>query len=499
MGKIILNSETDRSYKMAGIQDLPVELLTSIFAFSYADHREEKTARWSYISSDDEDEEIKPQIREKPKIQTVWSDHDLSVLSLFPCAFARVCQLWLNVMARNSLYWTRFAFDLSAEEPLLYDAFLWSKDLHFDMLVFDSRISCATDSQRSDAPARERARVESITTKLIPHLSRCKSLVFDVAYSSSLPMLPSLLSSTMAELRLDYRTHLSDSIGRNPWPSRTASESSVNFTSLTYLSLDVETFMRMARLYPQWSANLVTEYRFGLEVCKYAFEDSEESENSQICGKREFFEALCEFRRMSTLTLSHLSLRNGAVQQPQRTRRIPTTLYLHRPDMFVANNLSEDFLDAFFRECSLSAESVTFDGCILPSNICTDSAWFLSLKNLPQIARPERALVAWGGGELLVDSCPSFDDSVIRSFSDAIRPDNGFSRYFVLHSLHFEDCLNFSFESIKELVQVLEQSAPDNDPNVLSSLSLSGQWPPLSQADLRWFRSHVTFVHVPVN
>ena len=46
-----------------------------------------------------------------------------------------------------------------------------------------------------------------------------------------------------------------------------------------------------------------------------------------------------------------------------------------------------------------------------------------------------------------------------------IQPDDGFSRYFAPHSLDSEDCLNFSFDSIKDLVEVLEQSAPDNDLN----------------------------------
>jgi len=129
--------------------------------------------------------------KELNKLETKrWFSDDLRDPTLFPYATARVSRLWQGLMAHNPLYCTRVAFDLSAAEPPLPDAFLWSKDLPFNMVVFDSRPACASNSEESEAPAIELAPFSAIVTSLTPHLEWCQSLVFDITHSFS-PTYPS--------------------------------------------------------------------------------------------------------------------------------------------------------------------------------------------------------------------------------------------------------------------------------------------------------------------
>ena len=489
---------------MAAIHDLPIELLSCIFAFLYARHTKVKELPiWMY-EVDETGKSRGPKGLVGPRyLQTTWSDHDLYNPSLFPCAVARVCQLWLNVMMRNAHYWTRFAFDLAAVEPLLLDAFLWSNDLPFDMLVFDSRVSCAAHPQDNEAASAELAHAGAVVSRLMPHLGRCHSLHFDVLYASSLPPLPAVLqhcSQTMAELKLDYRTHSSTTIPCNPCSGRTAVAPSANFIFLTYLSLDVQTFMHLTQLYPRWSNNLRRCAYLTLEISKYAFRDSEESGDSSKYSTKEFFSQLHKMITIPKLILSDLSLIHGIDQNPQMTTKKPR-LALRNLGSIVAKNLSEEFLHALFRDCSLHVAAGVFDGCIFPRDIYDVGFYYLTFKNIPRNAKLERVLELWSGDELWIDSCPCFDDTVV-DYLSKVTGSNGACPSPGLRSLSIHNCDNFTFALIKRLVEMrkeLGRTSADDDPDVLDSLSVSGRSPPLSQEELLWFQTHLTNVRSPLS
>jgi len=483
--------------EMAVIQDLPVELLSGIFAHLYAMNR--KLDPWEVCLVRFKDDEFDKELN---TLETkLWSDEDLRNPALFPCATARVSRLWLDVMARNALYWTRVTFDLSAAEPPLLDAFLWSKDLPFDVLVFDSQPSCAGHPERSEAPALELACVSEITDKLTPHLERCQSLVFDVSFASSLPLLPTLLQHSgknMKALKLEYRTRTPTSIGYDMWlPSATVSPST-KFEMLKHLSLDVETFIRMARRHPRFWEDLNVEEYFTLELSKYDFKDANEIVTSQTYCTGEFFRRISEVTPTYTLILSDLSVQKAS----QRTPGIVADRILDlNISSFYARNLSQRFLKAFFRECSMHVESATFEGCIFPENTSDVSYCYLTLKGLPRNARPERMLNVFGGVELHVEACPCFDDSIIEYLADT--GGEGFACPSpMIHRISLADCDGFTFASIIRLVEVRKAChtlaiQEQDEASLLESLSVRGQSPHLTVDQLQWFKTHMTYINLP--
>ena len=216
--------ETDRSYNLREVLKLRV------------------------IFRDDNRDGIEEELN---KLETKsWFNDDLRNPTLFPYATARVSRLWQGLVAHNPLHWIRVAFDLSAAEPPLLDAFLWSQDLPFNVVVFDSRSpSCASNPEGSEALAIELARVSAILTSLTPHLERCQSLVFDISFASSLPLLPTLLrhsGENLKELKLEYRTHAPNSIGYDMWfPSPTASRPPTSKGSSTFPSMSRHLYERL--------------------------------------------------------------------------------------------------------------------------------------------------------------------------------------------------------------------------------------------------------------
>jgi len=145
----------------------------------------------------------------------------------------------------------------------------------------------------------------------------------------------------------------------------------------------------MARRHPRFWEDLYADDYFKLELSKYDFKDANEIESSRTYCTREIFRRLSEITSTHTLILSNLSVRESS----ERTPRIIAGRALDLDiSSFYARNLSEGFLRALFRECTLDAQFATFEGCIFPENTSEVGYFYLTLKGLPQDARPERML-----------------------------------------------------------------------------------------------------------
>ncbi|KAF8877246.1 hypothetical protein CPB84DRAFT_374413 [Gymnopilus junonius] len=117
-----------------------------------------------------------------------WQDDPLSNQdprspSLFPFNVASVCTQWLAIVSEIPECWTRVIFDVAKDPTPFLDAFLWSEDLEIiEVLVFTS----STDDGKEYGKT-EKQRSIAITQALRPHVHRCKSITFDITYSTSLP------------------------------------------------------------------------------------------------------------------------------------------------------------------------------------------------------------------------------------------------------------------------------------------------------------------------
>jgi len=402
-------------------------------------------------------------------------------------------------MAAVPHYWTQFALDLASKEPLLLDALLWSKDLPFTILIFDSRLHASGAQARTQGLSQEQERiaVEALTTALQPHLQRCEALSYDVEYSGSIPTLIFALehcSEKLEKLELDFIRDDCEPFfrfqGCEPCIPAPVSPS-WTFPALERLSIDAKTFMFVAG-HPMWR-DLITsaepEYGLTLEISRHTF--LEEPDNVLVVESLScFFHYLAELHSVTTLILRDLS------SHPHVTENtlVPTKKLLGAY-YFEGINLSRDFLSVFFKVFDLPGEA-TFVACAFPSNTSLGSSESLTLKSLPMNSRFERCFQGWRGEELTFDRCPSFDNDTL----DLLAEISGYedccpaSR---VSSLTIRNCHNFSYQALKELVLQRKRMAPAFEfVKEIRTLILSGKIPRITKEELEWFEGNVKHVYM---
>jgi len=254
----------------------------------------------------------------------------------------------------------------------------------------------------------------------------------------------------------------------------------------------------MARRHPRFWEDLYADDYFKLELSKYDFKDANEIESSRTYCTREFFCRLSEITSTHTLILSNLSVRESS----ERTPRIIAGRALDLDiSSFYARNLSEGFLRALFRECTLDAQFATFEGCIFPENTSEVGYFYLTLKGLPQDARPERMLKVFGGQELFVEACTCFDDSIIEYLADTSE-ENVTCPSRSVNAIFFTDCDGFTFASMMRLVEARRLATQREERlgpkiSLLEKLSVRGQSPRLTEEQFQWFEANIACVDLP--
>ncbi|KAG2355998.1 hypothetical protein BDR07DRAFT_1340281 [Suillus spraguei] len=138
---------------------LPVELLLAIFTHLYRSSR-----------------------RLTPTGETWGLDDPLA--SLFPYAPAAVCSMWGSVLSSVPEFWTRVVIRVDSQHTRSRDVrryFEWSRNLHLDVIITRHRDEFEGDDKG------EKTKVFRATRELVRHIGRCRSIYFNVMYSSSLP------------------------------------------------------------------------------------------------------------------------------------------------------------------------------------------------------------------------------------------------------------------------------------------------------------------------
>ncbi|KAG1737804.1 hypothetical protein EDB19DRAFT_1716715 [Suillus lakei] len=140
---------------------LPIELLLAIFTHLYR-----SSCRPTHT----------------PSGETWKLDEPLS--SLFPYAPAAVCSMWCSVLSCVPEFWTRMVIRVDSPHTQRRDIrryFEWSRNLHLDVIITRHRDDFDGDDRR------EMEKVFRATGELMKHIERCRSIRYDVMYSSSLP------------------------------------------------------------------------------------------------------------------------------------------------------------------------------------------------------------------------------------------------------------------------------------------------------------------------
>ncbi|PPQ97861.1 hypothetical protein CVT26_013030 [Gymnopilus dilepis] len=150
----------------ASIYSLPVELHTIILKLLYSSRQSIRKPERSRSSLD----------------SYIPIENEAHDPSLFPYNVATAWKVWRNILTGIPECWSRIVFDVARNPELFLEAFAWAKDaIGIQVVVFNS-------SQIEDMTSAEELRhMWPIFRAVMPHVPRCKSIVYNTLYSSSLP------------------------------------------------------------------------------------------------------------------------------------------------------------------------------------------------------------------------------------------------------------------------------------------------------------------------
>jgi len=323
---------------------------------------------------------------------------------------------------------------------------------------------------------RERSFVLAIAEALRPHIHRCKSIIFDVTYVTSLPS-PTMFfihgAPYLEKLSLDCRIENPNLLPEEMKIGR-QQDFATSFPALKELSFTAFWFMYLVlhASKSDWLDQLSSEF---LPLCISHFTFPRYGQYSLP----EFTSFLSK-AAMGSVRFRNLSLAytyDDSEPQPDFTYRIGGDSHFRA--------VSKDFiahLDATADFCG--NQSLSFAACEIPELKLNQFANYLTLTNIidDNESRSLRHILKfWAGGDLTIDSCPSFDDTLLSwiTLSNMVPPI--YPTY-----LRIYNCDNFSPRVLREFLDVHSDAS---FAALLGGVDLyvRGRHPVLSDEDRRWF------------
>ncbi|CAA7266122.1 unnamed protein product [Cyclocybe aegerita] len=346
----------------------------------------------------------------------------------------------------------------------MLDSFLWSRDLPLEVFVFNRTSVSDQTRESSDSQLQaanlEYARVQAITTALIPHVSRCKLLRFELVYPTSVP--PAALFLQHHPTRLQELVLLPGG-GKIPslpfvvkvdcpWTISEFFTPLPSFRQLKCLVLDAFTFMSLGRAF-KGSLKELKGWALRLEVSTYTFQPARMDPSSIRFTIEEFVDYL------RTLRPEFLTLRDLLIANPKITHAeyLPTHAKHYSPIYvpLLFENVSKKIISKCLPVCDLQTDSITFRSCDIPP-MDEFYALYLKLDHIPEWTDLEGVLELWEGRELTIKSSACFNDSLLAWLSD--------NRHCARHldALKLYDCHSFSIEALKEFIDTRTQEIDED-------------------------------------
>ena len=438
-----------------------------------------------------------------------WIERDLRSESLFPFNAASVCKLWHNILAGIPECWTRVVFDLASDPGPFLNAFLWSRSLEkIDVAIFNS-----SEYAEEVDEALENERISAIAQALQLHVHRCRSIVIDTIYSSSIPS-PNIFflrdAPNLYTLFLEFRIDNFDA-STHPSPPTLGEEQptfATSFPVLCRLSVPAFWLIDMALFAPdaEWLKQLYPSF-MRITIAKFEFPENGPYSLTNLLS------CLCLLKEPSSISLRELTLSyeysGHNLNSPDRSS-IAYTISSFADIHF--KSTSKDFIAHLYSVANVvSNERLTFEGCEIPNISHLQNARNLCLENIPdkQGLSLRNILASWEGSNLTIRSCPSFDDTLLFWLrSEGVYLDsegNGIRFMFpakYLCSLHIYNCIDFTSPALVDVIgfrkdahtTFVELEAANTDGLVLHtltssiySLSVNERGPTLTQEGMDWF------------
>ncbi|KDR77430.1 hypothetical protein GALMADRAFT_155377 [Galerina marginata CBS 339.88] len=484
----------------AALYTLPVELQALILKFQFALSRRPAEPLLRYVA----DGPLRFKwIREDPwdsnePLCFNWIEGDLRSTSLFPYNVASVYKLWRDILAEIPECWTRVVFDVAKDPAPFIDVFLWSKALT-DIEVFVFNSSETPDAAQESHRDLEYDRVSRIVQALVPHIDRCKSVTIDITYSSCLPSPTIFFRQDLPNIeKLSLNSRVDDIIVGNPlWTvvGNTGPPLAKSFPKLKALSLTGFWFMYLALTAqsPDWFSQVKVADRMPLHVSQFAFLEIGHytMENFVLCLSK--FTG-CGYHHLRDLSLSY-AFNNADINFEEEAFEIKGNTHFQ--------SVSYDFLSHFYAISSIPEHedySVLFTACQIPRPPEFLPSGYLSLvlTNIDGCSF-RNILRVWDGYNLVICSCPSFNDTLITWLGAEIDYKVEWSELPIkvfrlgrLNSLIIEDCSDFTPTVLCAFVEARNNGAevsplPQLCEESINRLEVIGRVPALPDQNKTWF------------
>lgn len=427
------------------------------------------------------------------------SARDLRSPSLFPFNAASVCIQWLDTLSQIPECWTRVVFDVARDPTPFLDAFLWSKDLQrIEVVVFTSSGYEGATDERS-----ERRRTFAIVQALRPHIDRCRSINFDVTYSTSLPPANIFFIKDAPDLEELALECLIDNIeiSQESWATTVTTQLrfATSFPSLKKLSLTGFLFIYLGLHLSsaEWFTHLNIARPAELYLTQFAFL---ESGHYTLPNFVHYLSAILR-KGSRSIYFRDLSLSYRYEDSTPLTKK-PEFILIARDIHF--QSVSKSFIARFFATSKMICiRSLTFKGCAIPKiwqERFVHSVNYLTLDHVTDNENGDGLrciLDAWTprpGSKLEICACPSFNDTLFAW----LRPSEYSETYPVkcLSYIYIRDCPTFTPSVLREVVKA-RNARPIIDSlseSRLFELSVTGKGPRLTKEDKDWFSESITTV-----
>jgi hypothetical protein len=381
-------------------------------------------------------------------------------------------------------FWTWIIIYLDSELFSLKDfrsQLEWSGDL-----IIHVTITSMTDLF-STRELEENRRVCDVTTILIPHIRRCETIRYDVAHSSSLPLISTdLYFSTphLKQLSLESSTQ-SES---NTRPSAGLLQpldgvrSELCFPAVTELTLDGWNFLKLYHDKPKWA-----DIDVSLSISHFRSSDTPG-------GRLTIRDAFLFFtHNISLSSLELIDVEFDELDAPiddisLAYSPVSSILISHLSSRMTAAILS-CFYDAILQFYDAHLKWVSITSCPLDAVENAPIADGLMLDSIPSTDGLCRYLSSWSGVWLYIQNCHTFNNEVLDFLGSMYDHDDGTPSQLCLSDLReisLHECTNFSISALKQMIRARQQKKGGP-----STLNISGRAPRISKEDEDWFIENV--------
>ncbi|KAG6856021.1 hypothetical protein H0H87_008338 [Tephrocybe sp. NHM501043] len=384
------------------IRELPVELLRHIFGFVSDDEADV----WDWCGDEQDEEEARFRSAEAYL-------KDIRCLSLFPYSIASVCTTWRDVVSQVPAHWTYLAIfldsNLEQDSVASFASNLrLSGDLQLYILVGRRYPEACSDHSRS----REESRVREIMDIIQPHMRRCRSLVFDVTHTSSLPRIATDFTAVAPQLTyLSLRATVGNGLrsGRDDAPLI----KTYQFPKLEEIDMDGWNFVDLFQNVRWWFDHIPRHSEW--KTLTGSIAHYHPASDSPLDPTRFFlFDAFPIFSIFGRLELDDLDFDSIPMDMKERETLLGEEV-VHVEYTIRLSRLSATFtgsiIDCLFAE--VEDPNVVIDRCPLS---LTERFPPDSPLELHGVESPEdlcRLLKGWQGDKLEVYNSPGFDDQVL--------------------------------------------------------------------------------------